>query len=483
MNGFAARGTIVRAWIKGVVLGVGLSCIIQILAVGGPAQAASDWPTHGFDLARTGANPNETVLGVGNVATLKSQWSVTLGGAITAQPIVASHIRTPQGVKDLVIVGDESGRLSAVDAASGALIWAHKTGSVRTFCSDLPRGVFGITASAAFSRRENRVYSMGGDGKVHAYRVGDGEPIPGWPAQIIADPRFEHVYGGLAVYNGGVYAVTASMCDKGEYHGRIVFVDGSTGAATATHAFYVDGTTVNGAEVVQYGPGSGSIWGPGGVSIDKKAGTVLVATGNVDSQHEYDFYGDQVVRLDLALTPLEANYPGLEHPESDVDFGSTAVLFQPYPYCPKSLAAINKDKVFFTYDRSNLSRGPLQRFVNNSHSGDVAYDAANRQLLVTNLDSVQAWRYDPSCTASLAWQTTTDSGVGGEAASPPTVANGVVYYGNGAGGKLEAFDARTGKRLLKLKVGGPVFAAPTVVNGRVYVVDWNGGLHAYAPGP
>jgi outer membrane protein assembly factor BamB len=301
---------------------------------------------------------------------------------------------------------------------------------------------------------------------------------------ILPDASTEHVYGGLSLFNGGVYLVTASMCDQNTYHGRIAFVDASTNHPKITHAFYTDGTTVRGGKVISYGSGGGGIWGPGGVSIDAADGSVYVATGNLlNSASEHDHFGDQVVKLDSALNVLDSNYPGLPDPEADVDFGSTAVLFQAGS-CPASFAAINKDRLFFTYARANLAQGPLQQFDNNSDVGDVAFDAANRQLLVANLDSVQAWRYDSGCNASLAWSTASTSGPGGElgqSISPPTVANGVVYYGNGAGRMLEAFNARTGRRLLKLKLPGSIFAAPTVVNGHVYVADWAGYLTAFEP--
>ena len=60
--------------------------------------------------------------------------------------------------------------------------------------------------------------------------------------------------------------------------------------------------------------------------------------------------------------------------------------------------------------------------------------------------------------------------------STPSVAGGVVYYGDGHGARLFAFDAATGRKLWNsgATLHGPVFAAPTITNGRLYVAAWNG---------
>lgn len=467
-----------------------LTGTVCALALGFSAPAgalAADWATYGFDLARSADNTAETVIDITNAGRLQLQWSKSIdGGAITAQPIVATNIHTAKGIKDLLIVGTETGALAALDAANGKLVWRHDTGFTQPGCGDLPDGKFGITASALYSQAENRVYAMGGDGKLYAYRISDGEPVAGWPVKILPDASTEHVYGGLSQTAAGIYVATASMCDQNSYHGRIVLVEPTGAHPKAVHAFYVDGTTVQGAKVVEFGSGGGGIWGPGGVAMDED-GDVYVATGNLlNSSSEHDFYGDQVVKLDHELNVLDSNYPGLPDPEADVDFGSTPVLFKPSKSCPYMFAAINKDRLYFTYSQGDLASGPLQTLDNNSDVGDVAFDHHNRQIVVANLDKMEAWRYGPDCTATLAWSTPSSSGPGGElgqSISPPTVANGVVYYGNGAGATLQAFNARTGARLLKIKTTGSIFAAPTVVNGHVYVVDWAGKVYAFQPGP
>jgi outer membrane protein assembly factor BamB len=67
--------------------------------------------------------------------------------------------------------------------------------------------------------------------------------------------------------------------------------------------------------------------------------------------------------------------------------------------------------------------------------------------------------------------------------SPPTVANGVVYYGDGSDDRLLAYNAATGKKLWgsgSLITDG-IWAAPTVANGELFVGSWDGHLYAFGP--
>jgi outer membrane protein assembly factor BamB len=86
---------------------------------------------------------------------------------------------------------------------------------------------------------------------------------------------------------------------------------------------------------------------------------------------------------------------------------------------------------------------------------------------------------DENCQLQLAWQTTI--GPNFASVSPPTVAGGVVYYGDGIGNQLLAFDALSGTLLWSSEdtIQGPIFAAPMVVNGRVYVGAWDGQFYAF----
>jgi outer membrane protein assembly factor BamB len=85
------------------------------------------------------------------------------------------------------------------------------------------------------------------------------------------------------------------------------------------------------------------------------------------------------------------------------------------------------------------------------------------------------------CSLSLAWQQTV--GLNRTSVSSPVVANGIVYFGDGPGGQVFAFDAATGARLWDSAsvIAGATYATPTVVNGQVLVPSWDHHLHAFSP--
>jgi hypothetical protein len=164
----------------------------------------------------------------------------------------------------------------------------------------------------------------------------------------------------------------------------------------------------------------------------------------------------------------------------DDDFGSTPVLFQ-REGCPPQLVATRKHGALYLYDRDAITSGPRQtlnlsgtpyRFI-----GVAAFWPEENLVFVANPTPPQdenythgmvAFRVTAGCRLELAWQKTT--GRNDSVVSPPVVANGVVYSGDGMGNQLHAFDARTGERLWSNapdNLKGPVFAAPVVVDGTV----------------
>jgi outer membrane protein assembly factor BamB len=92
---------------------------------------------------------------------------------------------------------------------------------------------------------------------------------------------------------------------------------------------------------------------------------------------------------------------------------------------------------------------------------------------------IVAFRVDANCNLSLAWQTR--AGVLGRIGSTPTVANGVVYWADGAGKKVRAFNAQTGQALWTsgAEVLGGIYAAPVVIDGKVFAGSYDNHLHAW----
>ena len=453
-----------RAWVA-IVVGLGV------------VLCGCDWPMYGFDLKRSGENPLEGALGAGNAGRLHQVWSVPLGGASDTSPIVATQVTVAGTPHQVVYVGSENGDFLAIDASNGRVLWRRFLGRQLTGCLDLPFGVAGITGAAALDTPRSRIYVAGGDGKLYALNLATGATLPGWPITLTADPGHEHVWGGLTLTGPRLYYTIASFCDVPPYRGRVGAVDVTSRLSLGV--FYPTGPS---------GPYGGGIWGWGGASVDPGTGDVYVATGNALAANETVGYADAVVRLSATLRVLDAHHPRLR-PGFDQDFGSTPTLFDP-PGCPPLLAAENKDGEAFIYARNALARGPLATVpMGGFFVGMPAYSAATGLLYVSNpIDvgffrhGIVALRFGPNCQLQLAWQTAAGGGGPFSIVSTPSVANGVVYFGDGLGNQVFALDARSGRLLWRsaTTIAGAVFAAPVVANGQLLVAARDGRLHAFA---
>ncbi|HEV2404050.1 MAG TPA: PQQ-binding-like beta-propeller repeat protein, partial [Ktedonobacterales bacterium] len=89
--------------------------------------AAGDWPAFGYDAARSGVNPTETTITPSSVAGLRQLWRVSLPGVADSAPILLRGLVLPDGAtRDVLYVTTRDGRLLAVDAATGAILWSRQ---------------------------------------------------------------------------------------------------------------------------------------------------------------------------------------------------------------------------------------------------------------------------------------------------------------------------------------------------------------------
>lgn len=462
-----------------VAVGATLTLVAVACSSGSGGGTASDWATWGFGVERQGFNPNESSIGVSNVDELKQSWSVDLGANIDTAAVVAAGVRVGTKALDLAYVGTEHGVFYAVDVSDGRIVWKRQFTTQTIECAESPDNIFGITAAAAIDRPGKRVFVAAADGKLHALDMATGAEVRGWPVTLTDDPSHEFVLSAPTPWKDLLYVATASHCDIGPYEGRIYGIDMAT--ATKKHVFWITG---------EGPPLGGSVWGWGGVSVDPETGDVFAATGNALGFPENAGYGDQIVRLTSDLTPVAGHAPPVV--AFDDDLGSTPVLFQ-HKGCPPQLAAMRKHGALYLYNRDAIAQGP-QQTVNVSGTpyrliGLPAFWPEADLLFVANptpppdgnyTHGMVAFKISDKCRLELAWQTT--AGRDDSVTSTPTIANGVVYYGDGMGAQIHAFDARTGHPLWSSRpqdIGGAVFVAPVVVNGMVLAGAWDGRLHAW----
>jgi hypothetical protein len=460
----------------GVVIGI---CATAATPAVGLTRTV-DWATYAADNQRTGFNPTENALGPTAAKAIRQIWSTRLGAPILTQPVVATRVtlRHPRRAVDLIYAATEHGRIAAMHAETGRVVWSRELGyDYVSFCGDLPNNDFGITGTAVIDRGRNSIFTMGGGGTLYELDLAGGRTKRRW--QLTNDPTHNYDYGALLLADGTLYVPFAGNCDTDPYHGFVAAIRVRDGRRTAT--WFPDGAV-----------GGGGIWGYGGVSADP-GGSIFAAVGNSRGPGRNTGYGEHVVRLTSHLGVVSANYPGL--PSGDADFGATPALFQ-RPGCPPELAVGNKFGSFFVYDRDTISSGAVQRielagsgFGQQGLTGVAAYWPARSMIFVSTpldrgkyLHGIVAFRVTASCRLAYEWSASYGPlGVN----SSPTVAAGVVFFGNGYGSRAVAFDARTGHLLWTSgrAITAPVFAAPTVVNGKVYVASQSGYLSAFGPAP
>ena len=462
-------------------------CLLVAATVGSAAAptagaaTGTDWDMYGFNPHRTGENTAETVLGVANAAGLHRLWTASLGGVILGQPLVAAGVVIAGESHNVVYVGSEQGNFDAIDETTGAVLWQHTLPTVTiSGCGDVQGGVWGFSGTGVIDHATNTIYvASSGNGSVHAYDLATGAEQSGWPVTHVFNPHQLVSYGGITSDPNftSLYLQTAAHCDFRPYKGSLTKID------IATHAV-----------VKRFKPAGandgGGIWGPGGASYDPASGHYFVATGNAFADPESFKDSDQVVELDANLKVVGHNYPGLTG--YDVDFGATPILYQA-PGCPLQVAAENKSGVLVVYTAGQISAGPTQRLqIGNVHGGTFvgmpAYSASTHMLYVADSSDsgnytrgLVGFKVGKTCKLKKVWNDTIGPNETPEA--PPTVANGVVYFGDGYGGTEYAVDAATGQELWNSgsQLGDSIYAAPTVVNGELLVGTWGGDLLAFGP--
>ena len=462
----------------------GFSSVTQTLA----SASNGDWDGFGYDLQRSGYNPNESTLGVSNVGTVHKLWTVNVGSPMVGEPVLAGGVSIAGQPTNVLYAGSGGNYFYAINAATGATIWKVAMAPSYYSC-DGSNSNFGVEGTPAIDRATNRIYIGDGQNNVHALDLATGAEAQGWPITIAdVTPDHNFIYGGLTYNpaNQTLYVGTSSTCDIVPYTGRLDAIN--TATASVLNTFYP-------AQQPNLG---GGVWGVGGASIDSSTNNVFIAVGNSTGSSQTTGYSEQVIESTANLGSVVAhNLPTLP-PSSDADFGATPLLFQP-PGCPPLVAAVNKSGVFVLYNRANIGAGPTQEIAMSvpTDAGDFigvpSYDPVTQFVYVglpatygIYAPGLAAFRMQ-GCTLNPtpAWsQTFGPDGALTSNDSPRsavTIANGVVYASDFSGNAEFAFNAATGAQLWTTPLGSYGFPGTVVANGNAYVSDIAGNITAWSP--
>ena len=481
------------------------SSVVSILLTASIASAA-DWPQFGLDARHSGTSAQETTIHAGNVATLHKIYSVTLPAVVDGAPAFLAEVPTAGGVKDLLFLTTKDGRILAVDAATGAIVWSKQPATTPRY----------TTSMLAIDPSRLYVYSYGLDGKVHKYQAGDGTEITtgGWPEVATLKPDVEKSSPGLAVAtaaNGTQYLYVANggyPGDAGDYQGHITAINLATGAQKVFNAACSDQTVhfVESSTPDCTGHVQTAIWARSGVVYDSDIDKLFMATGNGDYDgstigHEW---GDSVFALHPDGTgtgsgglPIDSYTPSEQATlnSTDQDLGSTAPAILPTPpgsRFPHLGLQGGKDSKLRLLNLDDLSGSGGPGHV----GGEIQKIAVPQGAVVLTAPAVwsdpvdgSTWAFVGNGAGLSAFQVTVD-GAGNPSltlkwsitggGSSPLLANGILYWESA--NKMRAIDPRNGSPLWSDTTFGSVhWESPIVIQGHLYATDENSRLWAWAP--
>ncbi len=423
-----------------------------------------DWPTYMKDIGHSGFNANESVLNVNTVPNLKVHWQYHVGARISSQPVVADGV---------VYWGSWDGYEHATTLA-GQQLWRTFVGMTipRSGCSIPPAGVAAsatVTSISINGTTTSVVIVNGGNAHVYALRASDGSVL--WSTAVGTSPDYM-LWGGTTVYNGNVYTGVSSFGDCPLVTGKVVQLDASTG--NILHSFNTVPTSCRGA----------SVWMTPTIDIAEQA--LYVSTGNKGTCKTPETLAYALVKLSaIDLSFIDSWQLPAADQKGDNDFGSTPTLFTATisGQQREMIGFVNKDGVYYAFDRSHISAGPIWQFDLSSAPNNIASSAWDGTTLYTAgtlttikgktcKGSVRA--HDPA-TGTVKWEYCAPGKIIASLAAIP----GVIFAG--ANNQLVALNATTGTQLFSFTDTSKqsiFWGCCTVSNGIVYAGNEAGNLFA-----
>ncbi len=424
-----------------------------------PTQIA----TYRADLGRTGYYPSETGVTAANAATLKLHWTATGGTSSFAQPIV---------VNNLVYWGDWSGFEHATDL-NGNDVWSTDLGQTNdASCSPPTAGVSG-TVTAAVMNGTPVVYVPGGDGDLYALNALTGAVI--WKTNLGTPPAV-YLWDSPVLFNGSIYMGVSSFGDCPLVQGQLVKLDATTGGIQHVANLVPDGCV-----------GAGVWTSP---TVDPTDGSVYVTTGTPNScKNPGPNLAPSIVKLratDLAIVS-SWTVPTFEQQFGDEDFGGTPTLFTAtINGVPRKLVgALNKNGLFYAWDRSDVAAGPVwqstiadpsgspRSIVSASWDGTYIYVGGGGAIINGTSCYGNISALDPA-TGAFVWRSCQTSFMTAGLTEVP----GLLIEGVGAAGNVMFLNTANGATVMNYNTHSMVQGEVTVAGGIVYVPLANGNLVA-----
>ncbi|HEY4358383.1 MAG TPA: hypothetical protein VGN16_21735 [Acidobacteriaceae bacterium] len=409
------------------------------------APSGTDATTYHYNNARTGLNPNETILTTANVnSTMFGKLNLlSVDGKVDGEPLYLSAITINGQTHNVLYVVTEHASIYAFDADNGTQLWkVSALGSGETTSDDHGCGQItpeiGITSTPVIDRSGGTngtifIVAMSKDSggayhqRLHALDITTGAETTGSPKEIAGNypgtgdsssggkvnflPGQYAERAGLLLMNQTLYLTWTSHCDIRPYTGWVMGYNENTLQQSA-----IINLTPNGSD--------GAIWMAGAGMAADSAGNIylLDANGTLDpTVNAAGFpingdYGNAIVKLSttggsLTVADYFEPYNSISESNADIDLGSGGALL--LPDLTDSTGGVHhlvvgagKDKHIYVGDRDNLGK----------------YNASNNNALYQDLNNALP---------NGAW-------------SMPAYFNNTLYYG-GVGDNLKAFTITNAK--------------------------------------
>lgn len=464
-----------------------------------PAQL--EWASSGQNNHNTRYAALEHEINSSNVGMLKAKWVFTTAGDVSATATV---------VKGIVYVPDWGGKLWAIDANTGKVIWSHD--------------ISDYTGSAGSAARTSPAYWHGelviGTGNLMtpelgtAYEIGINARtgVMLWRTQT-DDSNAAIMTGSPTIDDGIAYTGVSSKTEHTNitptFRGSVEALDVRTGKIL--WKTYMVPTGFNGA----------AVWSSQPV-VDHQTGLLYVTTGNSYSvPNGYcinpgqtnctrlppDAHIDSVVALNLKTGKIVWSHHTLTadtwtmadpNASPDFDFGADPNLYTTAIGGKETdvLGAGQKNGMYYAFDPASgrliwatqagpggvlggIEWGPstdgnrIYAAITNGSHKTYTYTTYDGQKKTT---TGGLWTALDAATGKIVWQTAAPEDPRYITDGFVSSANGVVYAGS-SGGNFYAMDAKTGQIKWTFPSGGAVWSGAAIVNGNVY---WGSGYDTLA---
>jgi outer membrane protein assembly factor BamB len=312
-----------------------------------------DWLTFGHDQQRTGWNNADTTFNRKNVSRLKLLWDAQLSAVPSphalqtlTEPVVVSGVATPAGAKTMVFTISGDGKLFAIDAKDGKVLWQKQYDNpykpireATRLCANAEQ------ATPTVDQDKGIIYFTTADGNLRGVALNDGsEKLT--PTPIVAP--FSRNWS-LNLVNDVVYTSAARGCGGSEAEpiesGHVAAADVSDPTYVKVEQFY----TGLGRPAGPWGRG-GPVLGPQGLYVQTADGLADPASG---------FWGNTVIAVrpgakGAADSFTPSNWRYLNAHDLDLGSGSSTI----FTFKGKALLVTGaKESVLYLLDANALGGG------------------------------------------------------------------------------------------------------------------------------